>query len=156
MLIEGVIHNLKGTLNRVIACLKGVSTGDAIGKQTESLNFEDIKQWFPEGISDFHGEIGKIMPRYEGKHYFWKFGETTDDTEQTLSIARVIALDGKITHSSVGKELMLCKKSNRPTLLLGKFQKIGNPSRVAFEGDGCGGGNAFSTNWCLILYPEVE
>lgn len=59
MLIEGVIHNLKGTLNRVIACLKGVSTGDAIGKQTESLNFEDIKQWFPEGISDFHGEIGK-------------------------------------------------------------------------------------------------
>ncbi|WP_342553532.1 ADP-ribosylglycohydrolase family protein [Paenibacillus sp. FSL R7-0652] len=129
---------MKGTLNRVIACLKGVSTGDAIGKQTESLNFEDIKQWFPEGISDFHGEIGSIMPRYEGKHYFWKFGETTDDTEQTLSIARVIALDGKITHSSVGKELMLCKKSNRPTLLLGKFQKIGNPSRVAFEGDGCG------------------
>lgn len=129
---------MEDTLNRIIACLKGVATGDAIGKQTESLSFEEVKQWFPEGISDFHGEIGSVMPRYEGKHYFWKFGETTDDTEQTISIARVIAEYGKITHSLVGKELMLCKKSNRPTLLLGKFQEIGDPTRVAFDGDGCG------------------
>lgn len=131
------MHNLD-TLNRIMACLKGVATGDAIGKQTESLHFEAIPQWFPNGISGFHGEIGSIMPRYAGKHYFWKFGETTDDSEQTLSIARVIAKDGEITHSSVGKELMLCQKSNRPTLLLGQFQQIGNPARVAFEGDGCG------------------
>ncbi len=68
----------------------------------------------------------------------WRFGETTDDTEQTISIARVIARNGEITHVPVGEELMHCKKSNRPTLLLGKFQQIGDPKRVAFEGDGCG------------------
>ncbi|MCJ7841982.1 ADP-ribosylglycohydrolase family protein [Lederbergia sp. NSJ-179] len=129
---------MEETLLRTIGCFKGVATGDAIGKQTESLNFEEIKQWFPEGVTGLHGESGSVMPRYEGRHYLWRFGETTDDTEQTTSIARVIANDGKITHTSVGQELMLCKKSNRPTLLLGKFQQIGDPKRVAFEGDGCG------------------
>lgn len=126
------------SLARIIGCFKGVATGDAIGKQTETLNFEDIKQWFPEGVNGLHGEPGSVMPRYEGRHYLWRFGETTDDTEQTISIARVIATEGKVTHTSVGKELMHCKKSNRPTLLLGKFQQIGDPNRVAFEGDGCG------------------
>ncbi|MDF2684817.1 MAG: ADP-ribosylation/Crystallin [Brevibacillus sp.] len=112
-------------LERVAGCFKGVSTGDAIGKQTESLRFEEINQWFPGGVTGFHGPIGSIMPRYEGKHYFWKFGEITDDTERTTSIARVIARGLPITHASAGEELMLCKKSNRPTLQLGKFQQFG-------------------------------
>lgn len=129
---------MEDTLHRIIGCLKGVATGDAIGKQTESLNFEEIRHWFPDGVMGLHGEPGSVMPRYEGRHYLWRFGETTDDTEQTISITRVIANDGEITHTSIGQELMLCKKSNRPTLLLGKFQQIGDPKRVAFEGDGCG------------------
>jgi ADP-ribosylglycohydrolase len=132
------MNNNKETLARIVACFKGVATGDAVGKQTESLNYEDIQQWFPDGIRGFHGEIGCVMPRYDGEHYFWRFGETTDDTEQTITVARIIAKEGRVTHSLLGKELLLCKKSNRPTLLLGKFQQIGDPSRVAFAGDGCG------------------
>ncbi|WP_259618431.1 ADP-ribosylglycohydrolase family protein [Paenibacillus doosanensis] len=123
---------------RVFSCFKGLAIGDAIGKQTESLKFEEIKEWFPEGISGLHGAINTVMPRYDGKHYLWRFGETTDDTEQSISIARVIANGTPLSHTSVGKELMLCRKSNRPTLLLGKFQQIGDPSRIAFEGNGCG------------------
>lgn len=141
---------------RIVACFKGVATGDAIGKQTESLKYEEIKQWFPDGIRGFHGEIGGVMPRYEGRHYLWRFGETTDDTEQTISVARVIAQEGKITHTLLGKELLLCKKSNRPTLLLGKFQQIGDPSRVAFEGDGCGAAMRVAPIGALFSTSKIE
>ncbi|WP_249863261.1 ADP-ribosylglycohydrolase family protein [Paenibacillus konkukensis] len=81
------------------ATFKGLAIGDAIGKQTESLKFEEIKEWFPEGISGLHGAINTVMPRYDGKHYLWRFGETTDDTEQSISIARVIANGTPLSHS---------------------------------------------------------
>ncbi len=96
------------------------------------------------------------MPRYEGKHYFWKFGETTDDTEQTTSIARVITRGLPITHASVGEELMQCKKSNRPTLQLGKFQQFGDPSRIAFEGDGCGAAMRVAPIGALYSYENIH
>ncbi|GAA4831323.1 ADP-ribosylglycohydrolase family protein [Paenibacillus vulneris] len=125
-------------LQRITACFKGIATGDAIGKQTESLQYEEIREWFPNGINGFEGEVGMVMPRYKGKHYDYRFGETTDDTEQTLAIAKVIVEGLPITHTAVGKQLMLCKKSNRLTLALGRFQEQGDPSRVTFEGNGCG------------------
>lgn len=126
------------TQERVIACFIGVLTGDAIGKQTETLAHEEIKDWFPEGISGFHGEIGSVMPRYKNRHYEYRFGETTDDSEQTTVMAKVLAREGKITHTSVGHELLSCKKSNQPILQLGKFQQIGDPRRITYEGRGCG------------------
>lgn len=147
---------------RIAACFKALASGDAIGKQTESLKYEEIKEQFPQGISGFHGELGTVMPRYEGKHYDWKFGETTDDTEQSIAVARVMAQGKPVTHTAVGKQLMLCKKSNRPKLLLGKFQQIGDPSRVAFEGNGCGAamrvapiGAAYTTNDIHFLVSSV-
>ncbi|MBE1444310.1 ADP-ribosylglycohydrolase family protein [Paenibacillus sp. OAS669] len=143
-------------LERVVGCFKGLSTGDAIGKQTESLKFEEIEQWFPGGVTGFHGSIGSVMPRYEGRHYFWKYGETTDDTEQTTSIARVIARGHGITHAAVGEELMLCKKSNRPTLQLGKFQQLGDPSRIAFEGDGCGAAMRVAPIGVLYSFDKIQ
>lgn len=124
--------------NRILGCLKGLAVGDAIGKQTETLSFEQIKDWYPNGINGFEGEIGTIMPRYENRHYDWKFGETTDDTEQTIAVAKAIIEEGKVTHSKIGEKLMLCKKSNRPTLSLGRFQQLGDVNRVSFDGDGCG------------------
>lgn len=123
---------------RIMACFTGVITGDAIGKQTETLTHEDIKTWYPNGISDFHGEIGEVMPRYKNRHYEYRFGETTDDSEQTIAIARVIANEGKFNHTSVGRELMTCKKSNRLTLQLGKFQQFADPNRITYDGSGCG------------------
>lgn len=147
---------ISNTLTRIVACLKGVATGDAVGKQSESLNYEEIKQWFPDGIRGFHGEIGSVMPRYDGRHYLWRFGETTDDTEQTTSVARVVAQEGKVTHSLLGKELLLCKKSNRPTLMLGKFQQIGDPNRVAFEGDGCGASMRVAPIGALYSTHKIE
>ncbi|MFD3157565.1 ADP-ribosylglycohydrolase family protein [Haloimpatiens sp. FM7330] len=126
------------TKNRILGCLKGLAVGDAIGKQTETLAFEQIKEWYPNGINGFQGEIGTIMPRYKNRHYDWKFGETTDDTEQTIAVAKAIIEEGKVSHSKIGEKLMLCKKSNRPTLHLGKFQQFGDVNRVVYDGDGCG------------------
>jgi ADP-ribosylglycohydrolase len=150
------MSNNEETLTRIVACFKGVATGDAVGKQTESLKYEDIKQWFPDGITSFHGEIGSVMPRYDGGHYFWRFGETTDDTEQTTSVARVVAKEGRVTHSLLGKQLLLCKKSNRPTLQLGKFQQIGDPCRVAFAGDGCGASMRVAPIGALYSTRKIE
>ncbi len=77
--------------DRVIGCLKGIATGDAIGKQTETLSYHDVVRWYPDGVRGFEGQPGAPMPRYVGntKHE-WRIGETTDDTERTIAVARAI------------------------------------------------------------------
>src|SRR5215467_8956779 len=67
---------------RVIGCFKALATGDAIGKKTETLSRADVQRWYPGGIGGFHGQPGEVIPRYAGKRYEWRIGETTDDTEQ--------------------------------------------------------------------------
>src|SRR6185369_12761057 len=106
-------------LDRSIACLKGLAVGDAIGKQTETLTREKVRQWYPEGISGFHSKPGDVIPRYVGRRYEWFVGETTDDTEQALAIAHTLIQDGNLSHSRVGRALMLCRKSNHPNVSLG-------------------------------------
>ena len=49
---------------RVIGCFKGLATGDAIGKQTETLTRTDVQRWYPRGITGFHGLPGDVIPRY--------------------------------------------------------------------------------------------
>jgi len=93
-------------IERSVACLKGLSVGDAVGKQTETLKRDAVKQWYPAGISGFHGEVGSVIPRYVGKRYEWRVGETTDDTEQTLAVADALITEGALSHSSVGQRLM--------------------------------------------------
>lgn len=123
---------------RAIGCFTGLATGDAVGKQTETLTPSEIALWYPNGVTDFHGELGSVIPRYQGKRYEWRVGETTDDTEQTIAIARAFLSDQPFTHGVVGRELMTCKKSNRPTLLIGRFQQKNDPDSTATDGDGCG------------------
>ena len=75
----------------MLGCLKGVAIGDAIGKQTETLSPADITRWYPAGVRGFEGAAGEVIPRYVGnsKHE-WRIGETTDDTERTIAVARAI------------------------------------------------------------------
>jgi len=80
----------KEILSRATSSFKGLSTGDAVGKQTETLSREDILKWYPEGIKGFHGRIGDVIPRYINGSYKWRIGETTDDTEQTMAVAKAI------------------------------------------------------------------
>jgi ADP-ribosylglycohydrolase len=137
---------------RVIGCFKALATGDAIGKQTEMLSRADVQRWYPGGIAGFHGQPGDVIPRYAGKRYEWRIGETTDDTEQTLAVARALLRDRRATHQAIGKELLQCKKSLHPGVSLWAFVQLGDPSRIASDGDGCGA--AMRAAPVGVLYPS--
>ena len=85
--------------DRVIACFKGLAIGDAVGKQTETLSRADVQKWYPGGLTGFHGQPGDVIPRYAGKRYEWRIGETTDDTEQTLAVTRAVLRGGHFSHT---------------------------------------------------------
>ena len=126
--------------SRVLGSLKGLATGDAIGKQTENLSRDGIAHWYPRGVHGFEGRPGTIIPRYaSNRKHQWLFGETTDDTEGTLAVARAILRDGKVRHASVGRELLTCKRSVHPGVKsLWEFHAAGDASRVTPDHNGCG------------------
>jgi ADP-ribosylglycohydrolase len=126
------------SVERSVACLKGLATGDAIGKQTETLKRSAVRQWYPGGVKGFHGELGAVIPRYIAKRYEWRIAETTDDTEQTLAVARTLIAERAASHTRIGRALMQCRKSNHPGVSLGRFQQRGDPDFICHEGDGCG------------------
>jgi len=122
----------------VIGCFQGLATGDAIGKQTETLSRAEVLRWYPGGVTGFHGRAGDVIPRYVGKRYEWRIGETTDDTEQTLAVARALVSEGRASHRAIGRELLRCRKSAHPGVSLWSLLQSGDPGHVAIEGDGCG------------------
>ena len=128
------------TADRVLGCLKGVAIGDAIGKQTETLSPPDITRWYPNGVRGFEGETGEVIPRYVGnsKHE-WRIGETTDDTERTIAVARAIIRDRRVSHESIGREMLGCRKCVHPGVKsLWEFHQANDPVRIATRHDGCG------------------
>jgi ADP-ribosylglycohydrolase len=128
------------THGRIAACLQGIAVGDAIGKQTENLSHDDVRRWYPDGVRGFEGTLGSPIPRYrENRRYEWLVGETTDDTERTLAVARAIVTDGTVRHSTVGRELLGCRKSVHPGVKsLWEFHEAADPTRVTTRHDGCG------------------
>jgi ADP-ribosylglycohydrolase len=125
---------------RIVACLKGLATGDAIGKQTETLSRADVIRWYPHGVRGFEGAPGTVIPRYAGnRKRGWRIGETTDDTERTIAVAHAILDDGSVRHASVGGELLKCTKCVHPGLKsLWEFHQAGDPARVTRDHNGCG------------------
>jgi ADP-ribosylglycohydrolase len=126
--------------DRILGCLIGIATGDAIGKQTEMLSHADIARWYPDGIRGFEGTPGEIIPRYAGnsKHE-WRIGETTDDTERTIAVARAIVSEHHVSHANIGRELLACRKCVHPGIKsLWEFHQAGDPARIATMHDGCG------------------
>src|SRR5688572_15821383 len=125
---------------RALGCLKGIATGDAIGKQTETLSRAGVLRWYPNGIHGFEGTPRTVIPRYAGnaKHE-WRIGETTDDTERTVAVARAIITDRNVSHASVGREMLRCKKCIHPGIKsLWEFHQAADPMRIAKNHDRCG------------------
>ena len=128
------------TFDRIVGCLKGIAIGDAIGKQTETLSRAKVQRWYPDGVRGFEGAPNAVIPRYVGnsKHE-WRIGETTDDTERTLAVARAIVAERAVSHATVGRELLRCTKCVHPGIRsLWEFHQAGDPTRIASEHDGCG------------------
>ena len=128
------------TRERVLGSLKGLATGDAVGKQTETLSREGVLRWYPNGVGGFEGLPGTVIPRYAGNaKREWQVGETTDDTENTLAVARAVLADGEVRHASVGRELLTCRKCVHPGVAsLWEFHQAGDAARVTDRHDGCG------------------
>lgn len=127
-------------LDRILGCLTGIATGDAVGKQTETLSRKNVLHWYPHGVRGFEGSPGSVIPRYAGnsKHE-WRIGETTDDTERTIAVARAIVADRTVTHESIGREMLRCRKCIHPGLKsLWEFHQAADPARMATNHDGCG------------------
>ena len=132
--LDGIRHS------RILGCLKGVAIGDAIGKQTETLSREAVRRWYPDGVRGFEGRPGSVIPRYVGNaKREWRIGETTDDTERTIAVARAILKHRTVEHTAVGRELLECVKCIHPGLRsLWEFHQAGDPARVTDRHDGCG------------------
>ncbi len=135
-----VSHVTISTVDRATGCLEGIATGDAIGKQTEMLSHEDVRRWYPRGIRGFEGTPGAIIPRYIGNSKReWRIGETTDDTERTIAVARAITADREVNHVSIGREMLGCTKSVHPGVRsLWEFHHAADPARISEAHDGCG------------------
>jgi ADP-ribosylglycohydrolase len=128
------------TVDRVVGCFKGIATGDAIGKQTEILSRKDVLSWYPHGIRGFEGSPNAVIPRYAGNSKReWRIGETTDDTERTLAVARAILRDRRVSHVGVGRGMLTCVKCVHPGVKsLWEFHQAGEPTRTSQIHDGCG------------------
>jgi ADP-ribosylglycohydrolase len=124
--------------DRAVARFKALAVGDALAKQAETLHFSDIRIWYPEGIRGFEGIPGDVIPRYRGRRYEWRVGETTDDTEQTLAVARAVLKENAVSHTTVGQELLRCGKSIHPGVAMWAFMQAGDRTHIAADGDGCG------------------
>jgi ADP-ribosylglycohydrolase len=103
------------------------------------LSLEEVARWYRNGVRGFEGTPGDIIPRYVGKKYEWRIGETTDDTERTLAVARAILSDRTVSHVNIGREMLECRKCVHPGVKsLWEFHRAGDPARIATQHDGCG------------------
>ena len=141
--------------DRAVACLKGVAIGDAVGKQTEMLPRDEIRRWYPHGIRGFEGIAGELIPRYRGnRKREWRIGETTDDTERTVAVARAILAEERVSHTAIGREMLQCVKCvHRGVQSLWEFHQAGDPARIATTHDGCGA--AVRVSPVGILYSSM-
>jgi ADP-ribosylglycohydrolase len=131
---------MRSALAAILGSFRGIATGDAIGKQTETLSRDDVSRWYPDGVRGFEGEPGAVIPRYAGnRKHEWRIGETTDDTERTIAVARAILDDRAVRHTTVGRELLACRKSvHAGVASLWEFHQAADPARVTDRHDGCG------------------
>jgi ADP-ribosylglycohydrolase len=129
-----------GITDRIVACLQGIAVGDAVGKQTEGLSRDGVQRWYPNGVRGFEGLPGAVIPRYAAtSKRRWRIGETTDDTERTLAVARAILAARHVSHIGIGREMLGCVKSVHPGVTsLWEFHQAADPARVAAGHDGCG------------------
>ena len=91
---------------RAYGCLTGVAVGDAMGMPSSLMTPDEIRRQI--------GRIDRFLPAPPGHfiHDGLPAGSTTDDTAQTLAVARAIIGDrGKVVPESVAREILAWAES---------------------------------------------
>ncbi|MGE5594080.1 MAG: ADP-ribosylglycohydrolase family protein [Betaproteobacteria bacterium] len=91
---------------RAYGCLMGVAVGDAMGMPSSLMT--------PQEIASQIGRIDRFLPAPRGHviHDGLPAGSTTDDTAQTVAVARAIIGDGgKVMPESVAREILAWAES---------------------------------------------
>lgn len=87
-------------LDRITGCLWGLALGDAMGMPTEFLTPEEI-------IACFGGKVqGLREPTTSHPRANWPAGAVTDDTGQSVALARALIRHGVLTPELVAETLM--------------------------------------------------
>ncbi len=90
---------MKPSLAKATGCLAGVALGDALGRATEFMTREQIQArygWLDRFAAPMDSHPAHADP----------LGSITDDTEQTLLIARLLAQGGELTAERVAAALV--------------------------------------------------
>jgi ADP-ribosylglycohydrolase len=93
-------------LGKIHGCLAGVACGDAMGMPTSMMSPESIRASFPQGITRF-----EPAPPHHPIHGGMVAGQVTDDTLQTLVVARSIIEDGKVDPHRIAQRLLAWAES---------------------------------------------
>jgi ADP-ribosylglycohydrolase len=84
---------------KISGVLFGEAIGDAMGLGMEFLSKEQVRQYYPEGLTSY-GQI--VRDRHRKR---WQPGDWTDDTDQMLCIANAIIKDRDIIPQTIAEEL---------------------------------------------------
>ncbi|MGI9951694.1 ADP-ribosylglycohydrolase family protein [Moorellaceae bacterium AZ2] len=113
--------NRQSFLEKAYGCLMGVACGDAMGMPTSFLTPEEIRSLF--------GKIEEFVDAPAGHRYHagLKRGQVTDDTEQTVHLAKAILRVQRVDPGVVADELLQWLQE------IGGLEsnKVGPSSRVA-------------------------
>lgn len=85
--------------DKVTGAIFGQAIGDAFGLGTEFLNREQIREYYPNGLTNYNQFVLDDHRRH------WKPGEWTDDTDQMLCILDSILANGKIEILDIARRI---------------------------------------------------
>jgi ADP-ribosylglycohydrolase len=95
-----------GVAERVHGMLAGVAVGDALGMPVEFLT--------PERIRELHGELrGFAQAAPDHPHHHLPAGSVTDDTDQTVIVARLIVERGRVETAELAARLLAWSRTPR-------------------------------------------
>jgi ADP-ribosylglycohydrolase len=87
------------TADKIKGIIFGQAIGDALGLGTEFLTKEQIKRYYPNGLTNY------AQIRQDNHRQRWKVGDWTDDTDQMLCILDSILINNKIEITDIAKRI---------------------------------------------------
>lgn len=90
----------KGVRERMLGCLYGQAIGDALGFASEAMSKQDMKKFYPNGISGY-GDIFQ-----DDRRKGWPIGSWTDDTEMMLLILDSIVEDKGVNILTIARNFL--------------------------------------------------